>query len=141
MHVQAPTLNRTPLMLATAGLASAAIAAGVIAIVNDDNSTTPAVTPAKPVQVQSSSGRVWDGSAILRGTEKTAVVTPRKSVVVSPQRVWDGSPILRGTEPSPVRARQQNTFRHSGGPSMAPFSGADQGGFAARKPEGFHGQP
>jgi hypothetical protein len=141
MHVQAPTLSRTPLMLGAAGLASAAIAAGAIAIINNNDSSTPTVAPSKPSVVQVSKDRVWDGSAILRGTEKTAVVTPRKAVPVSPQRVWDGSPILRGTEPSPLRARQQNTFRHSGGPSVVPRSGSDLGGFAARRPEGFHGQP
>jgi hypothetical protein len=146
MNVQAPTLttrpHRTPLMLAAAALTSAAVAVGVIAVVDGgSDSTAPAVAPVKPALVQVSKDRVWDGSAILRGTEPTLSVAPAK-VAPPVERVWDGSPILRGT------ALQHNTIRHSGGPSTTPlsefkpptFPGRNPT-FPGRSPEGFHGQP
>jgi hypothetical protein len=141
MNVQAPNLttrtHRTPLLVGVIGLASAAIAAGVIAVSSGDDTSKPAATPA----VQVDQNRVWDGSAILRGTDPTLKVAPAKvgaskSAGAPVERVWDGSPILRGTETAPV------VRYHSGGPRFAPFGGPrNASSFPARNPEGFHGQP
>jgi hypothetical protein len=132
MNVQAPTLttsHRRPLLVGALGLASAAIAAGAIAISNGDDTSAPTVAPVKPAVVQGTPERVWDGAAILRGTESPSGVGAVSKNEA--ERVWDGSPILRGT-----------SIQHSGGPSMAPFNGASPDmKFRAGRPESFHVAP
>jgi hypothetical protein len=139
MHVQAPTLissHRTSSIVAAA-FASAAIAGGVFAIANNNDSSKPAVTPAKPALVQNVQDRVLDGSPLVRGTQSTpildgspllrgagsspgAAVTQQNGV----ERVWDGSPILRGT-----------ALKHSGVPRVKPSGLAPtESGLGARRP-------
>ena len=106
MHAQFPTtakLHRGPshaLLAAFAALAVAGGTAGVIAITNDDSSSTssPAISNVAPE-------RVLDGSPILRGTADQSRVygyrhaiapAPLRTSVASKSRVLDGSPILRG---------------------------------------------
>ena len=128
MHVQAPTLttsHRPTLLAGVVGLASAAIAAGAIAISSGGDAAKQSVAPVKPAAVQSSPNRVWDGSPLLRGTESVPGVAVKRQSPV--ERVWDGSPILRGTAFS--------------GAAGHPATVKPQAGFPARAPEGFHTQP
>jgi hypothetical protein len=127
MHVQAPTIttsHRPALLVGVVGFASAAIAAGAIAISSGGDAAKQSVAPVKPAAVQSSPNRVWDGSPLLRGTESAPGVAVKRQSSVP--RVWDGSPILRGTAFSGA----------AGHPAVTP-----QTGFPARAPEGFHTQP
>jgi hypothetical protein len=146
MHVQAPTLttsHRPALLAGVAGLASAAIAAGVIAISSGDDVAKQSLAPVKPAAVQSSPTRVWDGSPLLRGTESVPGVAVKRQSSV--ERVWDGSPILRGTA---LGGSHPAVTRQAGFPARAPEGihtqpsiVTPQAGFPGRAPEGFHTQP
>jgi hypothetical protein len=162
MHMQAPTIttsHRPPLLAGVIALVGVAAAAGAIALTSGDDSSQPAVAPAKPAVVQNADTRVLDGSPLLRtrsaapkadtrvldGSPLLRAGSPAPAVTVSSQagieRVWDGSPILRGSTADP----------HSGGgPARLPAVTSSLAGttssqpkaqFPVRPPEGFHRAP
>jgi len=106
MNAQFPTtttLHRGPahaLLAAFVALAVGGGTVGIIAITNDDSSSTPS-----PAISKVAPDRVLDGSPILRGTAGQSHVyayrhaiapAPLRTAAASQSRVLDGSPILRG---------------------------------------------
>jgi hypothetical protein len=137
MHLQAPTLSiphRAQVLSALAAVAVAGGAWGAITIAtNDDGSPTSSQNPAV---TKVDTGRVLDGSAILRGTANR----------VDTSRVLDGSAILRGVTSAPAIVTVAHP-RLDGGPFL-PKSGLPRRGAPLQsalqppkgRPEGFHGQ-
>jgi hypothetical protein len=117
MHLQAPTLSiphRAQVLSALAAVAVAGGAWGAITVAtNDDSSATSSQTPAV---TKADSGRVLDGSPLVRGATATAFVTV-------PHPRLDGGPFL-----------PKSGLPKSGAPlqsALQPPKG---------QPEGFHGQ-
>ena len=102
MHAHTPTLSIPRRAQVVSALAAVAVAGGVIAVTaNDNESTSSSQTPAV---TKVDTGRVLDGSPILRGTANR----------VDTSRVLDGSPILRGINPTPPPALQPPKGRPEG---------------------------
>jgi len=127
MNAQFPTtttLHRGPahaLLAAFVALAVGGGTVGIIAITNDDSSSTPS-----PAISKVAPDRVLDGSPILRGTAAQSHVyayrhaiapAPLRTAAASQSRVLDGSPILRGHVVTHV-STVQGTSRSSEGRPM-----------------------